>query len=282
MVDPVTGEVIGAPGDDRRGAPARPRRRGAAGRHPARAGAGHDDPAARHPGRHPGARPRRRRAALDPRRARDARRRRRPPAGSSCSSSSPGGWPGSKVGPATAVARRGLAAGARGARRPTCGPGPLVVGGRSAGRPGRLPHRRGRGRARRRWRWRSRCTRPGKPEKLAGRRARDAVGARHPGAVVQGRSDPFGTPAEVEAVLPPGATLDVVDRRRTRSAGRRRAVAAAGASPRLAAAEPPGGSTPAGNVGVGRGVDRPVRARAQARSRPRVRPRHHSPRPGRG
>ncbi len=28
--------------------------------------------------------------------------------------------------------------------------------------------------------------------------------------VVQGRTDPFGTPAEVEAVLPPGATLDVV------------------------------------------------------------------------
>ncbi len=28
--------------------------------------------------------------------------------------------------------------------------------------------------------------------------------------VVQGATDPFGTPAEVEAVLPPGATLDVV------------------------------------------------------------------------
>jgi hypothetical protein len=28
--------------------------------------------------------------------------------------------------------------------------------------------------------------------------------------VVQGTTDPFGTPAELEAVLPPGATLDVV------------------------------------------------------------------------
>ena len=28
--------------------------------------------------------------------------------------------------------------------------------------------------------------------------------------VVQGRTDPFGTPAEVEAALPPGATVDVV------------------------------------------------------------------------
>ncbi|MFL6176917.1 MAG: alpha/beta family hydrolase [Ornithinibacter sp.] len=51
---------------------------------------------------------------------------------------------------------------------------------------------------------------PGKP---ASSRAHElAMPSAHgiPVHVVQGRTDPFGTPAEVEAALPPGATLDVV------------------------------------------------------------------------
>lgn len=51
---------------------------------------------------------------------------------------------------------------------------------------------------------------PGKP---ASSRAHElAMPSAHgiPVHVVQGRTDPFGTPAEVEAVLPAGATLDVV------------------------------------------------------------------------
>jgi predicted alpha/beta-hydrolase family hydrolase len=51
---------------------------------------------------------------------------------------------------------------------------------------------------------------PGKP---ASSRAHElAMPSAHdiPVHVVQGRTDPFGTPAEVEAVLPPGAVLDVV------------------------------------------------------------------------
>lgn len=95
------------------------------------------------------------------------------------------------------------------ALRPSLGPGPLVVGGRSAGA-------------------RVACRTaaevgaaavvalsfplhpPGKPE--SSRAGELAAPSAHgiPVHVVQGRTDPFGTPAEVEAVLPPGATLDVV------------------------------------------------------------------------
>ena len=92
---------------------------------------------------------------------------------------------------------------------PALGPGPLVVGGRSAGA-------------------RVACRTaaavgalavvalsfplhpPGQPAKS--RAAELAMPSAHgiPVHVVQGRTDPFGTPAEVEAVLPPEATLDVV------------------------------------------------------------------------
>jgi predicted alpha/beta-hydrolase family hydrolase len=92
---------------------------------------------------------------------------------------------------------------------PDLGPGPLVLGGRSAGA-------------------RVACRTagalgagavvalsfplhpPGQPAKS--RAAELAMPSGHgiPVHVVQGRTDPFGTPAEVEAVLPPGATLDVV------------------------------------------------------------------------
>ena len=92
---------------------------------------------------------------------------------------------------------------------PDLGPGPLVVGGRSAGA-------------------RVACRTaaevgadavlalsfplhpPGRPERS--RAAELLTPAAHgiPVHVVQGRTDPFGTPAEVEGVLPEGATLDVV------------------------------------------------------------------------
>ncbi len=92
---------------------------------------------------------------------------------------------------------------------PSPGAGPLVVGGRSAGA-------------------RVACRTaaaagasavlalsfplhpPGRPERS--RAAELAAPSAHgiPVHVVQGRTDPFGTPAEVEAVLPAGATLDVV------------------------------------------------------------------------
>ena len=51
---------------------------------------------------------------------------------------------------------------------------------------------------------------PGSPERS--RAAELATPSAHgiPVHVVQGRTDPFGTPTEVAAVLPPGATLDVV------------------------------------------------------------------------
>ena len=89
-------------------------------------------------------------------------------------------------------------------------PGPAGRGRPQRGCPRRVPHRRGRGGERGR-----RAVLPAAP-------AREAGGARGPPElampsahgipvhVVQGRTDPFGTPAEVEAVLPPGATLDVV------------------------------------------------------------------------
>jgi uncharacterized protein len=92
---------------------------------------------------------------------------------------------------------------------PDLGPGPLVVGGRSAG--ARVACRT------------AAAVRAGAvvalsfplhpPGKPASSRAPElAMPSVHgiPVHVVQGRTDPFGTPAEVQAVLPPGATLDVV------------------------------------------------------------------------
>lgn len=95
------------------------------------------------------------------------------------------------------------------ALRPDLGPGPLVVGGRSAGA-------------------RVACRTaapvgasavvalsfplhpPGRPE--SSRAAELLLPSSHgiPVHVVQGRTDPFGTPDEVREVLPPGATLDAV------------------------------------------------------------------------
>ena len=92
---------------------------------------------------------------------------------------------------------------------PDLGPGPLVVGGRSAGA-------------------RVACRTaaavgasavvalsfplhpPGRPDRS--RAPELATPSEHgiPVHVVQGRTDPFGTPDEVQAVLPAGATLDVV------------------------------------------------------------------------
>lgn len=51
---------------------------------------------------------------------------------------------------------------------------------------------------------------PGKPERSRVDELAEPAAAGIPVHVVQGTTDAFGTPAEVGAVLPPGATLDVV------------------------------------------------------------------------
>ncbi|HET6966676.1 MAG TPA: alpha/beta family hydrolase [Ornithinibacter sp.] len=115
---------------------------------------------------------------------------------------------GKKLGPAPASLDRAWLP-VLAALAPELGTGPLVVGGRSAGA-------------------RVACRTaaavgasavvalsfplhpPGRPE--SSRAAELATPATHgiPVHVVQGRTDPFGSPDEVAAVLPPGATLDVV------------------------------------------------------------------------
>jgi predicted alpha/beta-hydrolase family hydrolase len=87
--------------------------------------------------------------------------------------------------------------------------GPLVVGGRSAG--ARVACRTAAAVGARAVLALSFPLHP--PGKPASSRAHElAMPSAHdiPVHVVQGRTDPFGTPAEVEAVLPPGAVLDVV------------------------------------------------------------------------
>ena len=92
---------------------------------------------------------------------------------------------------------------------PELGPGPLVVGGRSAGA-------------------RVACRTaasvgasavlalsfplhpPGKPESSRAAELRSPSAHGIPVHVVQGRTDPFGSPSELRAVLPPSATLDLV------------------------------------------------------------------------
>ncbi|WP_205860601.1 alpha/beta family hydrolase [Phycicoccus sp. HDW14] len=51
---------------------------------------------------------------------------------------------------------------------------------------------------------------PGKPEASRAHELAEPSATGLAVHVVQGSTDPFGTPAEVEAVLPPLATLDVV------------------------------------------------------------------------
>ena len=89
------------------------------------------------------------------------------------------------------------------------GPGPLVVGGRSAGARVACRTAAAVG-ARAVVALSFPLHPPGKPE--SSRAAELAMPSADgiPVHVVPGRTDPFGTPAEVEAVLPPGATLDVV------------------------------------------------------------------------
>lgn len=52
---------------------------------------------------------------------------------------------------------------------------------------------------------------PGRPDRSRAAELALPAAAGIPVHVVQGRSDPFGTPAEVTAALPPGATVDAVD-----------------------------------------------------------------------
>ncbi len=92
---------------------------------------------------------------------------------------------------------------------PGLGTGPLVVGGRSAG--ARVACRTAAAVGARAVLALSFPQHPpGRPE--SSRAPELAMPSAHgiPVHVVQGRTDPFGTPAEVEAALPPGATLDVV------------------------------------------------------------------------
>ena len=92
---------------------------------------------------------------------------------------------------------------------PDLGPGPLVVGGRSAGARVACRTAAAVG-ARAVVALSFPLHLPGKPERS---RAAELAAPSGDGIrvhVVQGRTDPFGTPAEVEAVLPPLATLDVV------------------------------------------------------------------------
>jgi uncharacterized protein len=92
---------------------------------------------------------------------------------------------------------------------PALGPGPVVVGGRSAGARVACRTAAAVG-ARAVVALSFPLHPPGQPAKS--RAAELAMPSAHgiPVHVVQGRTDPFGTPAEVEAVLPPEATLDVV------------------------------------------------------------------------
>jgi uncharacterized protein len=92
---------------------------------------------------------------------------------------------------------------------PELGAGPLVVGGRSAGARVACRTAAAVG-ARAVVALSFPLHPPGQPAKS--RAAELAMPSAHgiPVHVVQGRTDPFGTPAEVEAVLPPEATLDVV------------------------------------------------------------------------
>ena len=92
---------------------------------------------------------------------------------------------------------------------PGIGTGPLVVGGRSAG--ARVACRTAAAVGARAVLALSFPLHP--PGKPSSSRAHElAMPGAHgiPVHVMQGRTDPFGTPAEVEAALPSGATLDVV------------------------------------------------------------------------
>ena len=161
-------------------------------------------------GRHAGARARRRR-----RDRREGPRRGRPgrawtPAGPSRWSSSRGGWP------ASGSPRR-----RRGWTRPGCRwcaalrsgrgalPGPLVLGGRSAGARVACRTATRAGARTPCWRSPSRCTRPASPN-AAGPDELALVGGL-PLLVVQGRRDPFGGPQDVEPVLPSSGRVVAVD-----------------------------------------------------------------------
>lgn len=73
---------------------------------------------------------------------------------------------------------------------------------------------------------------PGRPEASRASELAQPGAAGIPVHVVQGRTDPFGSPAELEAVLPEGATLDVVTG--AHSTGRSAAAVAALVVGRLA------------------------------------------------
>ncbi len=130
------------------------------------------------------------------------------------------------------------------------GPGPARRRWPQRRRPGRVPHGRGRGRSR--GRGAVLPAAPARPGPRA-RAPRSSRCRRHDGIpvhVVQGRTDPFGTPAELEAVLPPDGDA----RRRHRGPLDRRVGARGGRPASSAAADrdltaPPAGSGECGRRG---------------------------------
>ena len=132
-----------------------------------------------------------------------------PPAGSSCSSTSPGGWPGKKLGPAPASLDRGLAAGARGAdARPRPGPARRRAGAaRVPASPAAPPRPWARARS---WRCRSRCTRPGSRRARGPRSSRCRRRTASPCTSCRAAPTRSAPRPRSRRVLPPGATLDVV------------------------------------------------------------------------
>lgn len=115
---------------------------------------------------------------------------------------------GSKVGPAPPSLDKAWLP-VLAALAPDIGAGPLVVGGRSAG--ARVACRTAAAVAARAVVALSFPLHPpGRPESSRAPELAMPAADGIPVHVVQGRTDPFGTPAEVEAVLPAGATLDVV------------------------------------------------------------------------
>jgi len=115
---------------------------------------------------------------------------------------------GSKVGPAPPSLDRAWLP-VLAALAPDLGPGPLVVGGRSAGARVACRTAAAVG-ARAVVALSFPLHPPGRPESSRAPELAAPSADGIPVHVVQGRTDPFGTPAEFEAVLPPGATLDIV------------------------------------------------------------------------
>ena len=94
---------------------------------------------------------------------------------------------------------------------------------------------------------------PGKPHQSRAAELAQPAASGIPVHVVQGRTDPFGRPDEIAAVLPAGATLDVVP-------GPHSSAVGAAVADRVAATRRGRSPRPPGNDGPGTSVDRHVPA----------------------